>query len=69
MGFFRDPQSRIPGIGIFYFGLDRKFRNPGDQDLTIPKKSGFFLVPGLLFPGIRDFFNLRIFIPRDSRFI
>ena len=66
MGFFRDPKSRSRGfgIGIFYFGLDRKiskipksrgsgseFENPG----KIPKN------PECLVPGIRDFFGIEIF--------
>ena len=37
MGFFGDPRSPIPGMGIFHFGLDQKIPGDGDRWFGIPK--------------------------------
>ena len=72
MGFFRDPESPIPGFSE----KSLKSRNPGDRDrdLKIPKKSrkknsGVFLVSGFLSPGFGIFFVSGFLLPGFGIFL
>ena len=61
---FSESRSRWFGIGTFYFGLDKKSRNPGDRDQDM-KTSKTSRVQNPENPGDRD---LDLKIPRNRFF-